>query len=258
MAMNLAFPAPATAESATVEITMPVVSGPAAGGLAESPVAIVAVLAAWVSSGLIVAYVMHRRGHEFRTMAVFGAAFGPLFIGLASTITRDDEEVDPIVLRTGRPGDGSIDVLVAFDDADAQDDSGVASVLALLEPAVRRVALARTIDFQSARDEKWADAKAQAAADLVGRAEGLGSYDPSTVLVPGPAAKALVRHAVREGYDVLVVGGSRRSALLRFRWIPGEADSVTVVIPPARPPVGPGRRAGISSPRLAHSRRADR
>lgn len=209
--------------------------------LAESPAAIATVAAAWASSGLIAAYVLGRRGHEFRTMAVLGCVLGPLFIALAVDIVRHDEDrVRPIVLSAGARAGGPVDILVGLDGSRASP-AALRSVLEMLDSRVGRVTLARAIDFQSASDDDWSDAKGSAALELKVWASCVPGQEPARVLVPGAPGQALPGYAVREGYHLLVLSGGWRSRLLRGRRPAMEAYDIPVVILPT-----PGSDSGTN------------
>ena len=85
------------------------------GGLGEpTPVFGVGFLLVWVTSGLVPALVVKRRGHDFRSAAALGFVFGPLFIPLAMQAMRNREDERPILLSSGRHGGGPMDVLVGL------------------------------------------------------------------------------------------------------------------------------------------------
>lgn len=208
--------------------------------LAESPLAIGMVAAGWLSTGLVVAYLLHRRGHEFRTMAVLGAVLGPLFIGLAAHYARHRERVAPIPLSTGQRSHGPIDILVGLDGGQGSPEE-LRSALRMFESRRGRVTLVRAIDFESADDDDWSDAKAAAAAELESWASCVPGDEPSTVLIPGPPEHALADYAVREGYGLLILVGGWHTKVLHGRHPSAEELPIPVLILP--PPVsGPDRR----------------
>lgn len=214
--------------------------GPATASLAESPVAVAAIAGAWASTGLIAAYVLHRRGHEFRTLAVLGGVFGPLFIGLAIRLVRNTETTEPIVLSAGGEPTGAVDVVVALDGSTASP-AALRSALQMFGARLGRIALARAIDFQSACDTDWSDAKAAAALELGAWASCVPGEEPAKVLVPGPPGRALPDYAVREGYDLLILAGGWGASLLQGRGPAVEASRIPVLIVP--PPASPRQPA---------------
>lgn len=212
--------------------------------LAESPLAIGLVAAGWLSTGLVVAYLLHRRGHEFRTMAVLGAVLGPLFIGLAVHYARNRERVAPIPLSTGQRSGGPIDVLVGLDGGQGSPEE-LRAALRMFEPRLGRVTLARAIDFESADDDDWSDAKTAAAAELESWANCVSGSQPSTVLIPGPPEHALADYAVRERYDLLILAGGWGTKVLHGRHPSAEELPIPVLILP--PPFG-GIDRGVQDP----------
>lgn len=178
-----------------------------AQGVAYSGTALVM---GWVCSGLLTAYLLRRRGHEFVPAAVLGLVFGPLFIPLAVDAVRHRERaVRPVHLSPGAPGGGPVDVLVGLDGA-ADSVALARAAVQLLGPRIGRLTLARAVEFESAERNDWFDAKGEAALELELTSVLLPGYVPSTVLLPGDPRKALVAHASAEGYDVIVVVASRK------------------------------------------------
>ncbi len=169
-----------------------------------------ALLVGWVCSGVLAAYLLRRRGHEFGPAAVLGFVFGPLFIPLAVDAVRHREgEVGPVHLSPGVPAGGPVDVLIGLDGG-ADSVALARTAVQLLGPRIGRLTLARAVDFESAGRHDWFDAKAEAALDLELTSVLLPDHAPSTVLLPGDPRKALVAHAAADGYDLVVVVASRQ------------------------------------------------
>ena len=61
---------------------------------------LLAVLAAWALMGLLIALVYRRAGHSTVVFATLGLVLGPLTILLFGDL-RDDDDVEPIVVRAG-------------------------------------------------------------------------------------------------------------------------------------------------------------
>lgn len=172
--------------------------------------ALVALL--WAVSGLLAAYVMKRRGHEFRSLAALGLALGPLYIPLALQHARSEPDVKPLPLNRGDAGDGSVDVLIGLrGSADCVSDA--LPVIDLLEPRIGRVTIAAAVDYESAGSNDWSDAKSAAAVEL-DLASILASQccRPETVIVPGPPDYAFVRYAQQNGHHLLLITEAERKA----------------------------------------------
>ncbi len=188
----------------------------AASGLGEpTPVFGAGFLLAWMTTGLLTAAVLKRRGHDFRSSAAVGLVLGPLFIPLArETIRqrRDDAGIGPVVVSRGSGRQGPVDVLVGLFAAGACVTS-VIPILDTLGDRLGRLTLARVLDFDSFGYEEQ---RTRAALELSCAALFLSNYGPSTVLVPGHPRTALVAHATEAGYDLLIiVRRSRRRRLSR-------------------------------------------
>jgi nucleotide-binding universal stress UspA family protein len=145
---------------------------------------------------------------------VVSAILGPFAIPLAVD-RRRVEPPAPLVLQGGRARTGPIDVRVGVDGS-ARSTEAAEVALALLGPRVRRVTLASVLDFGAttppASSELFPDPYPEdvAARELLGAVAGVvrtsTGIEPGTVVLAGDPADALERHALEEGYDVLVVG----------------------------------------------------
>ncbi len=169
-----------------------------------------ALLLAWACTGVLTAYLLRRRGHDFAPAAVLGFVLGPLFIPLAVDAVRHRERaVPPVRLSPGVPAGGPVDVLIGL-DGEADPVAPAQAAVGLLGPRIGRLTLARAVDFESAESDDWFDAKGEAALELELTSVLLPGHEPSTVLLPGDPAKALLAHAAEDGYDLVVVVASRR------------------------------------------------
>ncbi|MGH9183325.1 MAG: hypothetical protein ACRDZ9_05865 [Acidimicrobiales bacterium] len=196
--------------------------------LGTSPRLAVALLVAWVTSGLVTAYVMRRRGHDFRPVAALGFVFGPLFIPLALDAVRHREPRAPShLLSDGRWAGGPVDVLIGL-VGPAETVADVVPVLDLLGPRVGRVTVAVAIDYESAESDDWSDAKGPAALELKLAAVLLsGRHEPATVLVAGSPERAFVRYAAEARHDLVMLVGVQRRAPAAGT-LPG---AVAIVVP---------------------------
>lgn len=191
------------------------------------------ILVAWPIIGLVTAYVMRRRGHDFFSWGVLGLFFGPLTVVVAFDVARREAVVQPRSVSTGRRGPGPLAVLVGVDGSPESEDA-VDRVRTLFDERIGRLTLARVVDFESASEGAAPEARhvrEQAEHDLAIRAALLAPLEPDTVLLVGEPASALAEEAQRGGYDVLVVGrrgrglskallGSTASRLVREAPVP--------------------------------------
>ena len=178
-------------------------------------------LATWVAVGLVVAVVMHRRGHDLGVWALLGVVFGPFTIPLASRQVQRALWVAPQEVSTGRHGPGEVDVLVGIDGSE-EACAAAESVVAALGPAIRRLTLASVMDLDEAvthvdppdpafwdEDRRHEDACRAWLEDATGR---LGEVRPATVILGGDPAAALAHEAAANDYDFLVVGPRGKGA----------------------------------------------
>lgn len=208
----------------------------AATPLADSPWAVAAVLALWVATGLLTAHVIGRRGHDKAPIVGLGAAFGPLLIPLAVDLARREKWYrGAILLEPGRPGAGNIDVLAAFDGNPGRPEA-FRRALALLGSRVRRLTLARVIDYDSAQRGDWD----HAASELATWASCLPGHAPELVLIPGAPGTAVFQYAGSEGFDVLVVPSGWEGRLVRSSpRAPTAASPLPVLVVGANHVAGP-------------------
>jgi nucleotide-binding universal stress UspA family protein len=177
------------------------------------------IAAAWVLSGLTIALALHRRGHDGRTFAALGVVMGPLLLGFARhTAVGREREVLPLELR--RPdgdGVGCLEVTVGLDGG-PECLQEVLPIVNALAPRIRRLTVAKAVDFESATDTRWGqpgDMKSPAAVELEIAAALVDHAAVATVLVPGVSPGAVIRYAAETNQDLLVMPTSclgRRSS----------------------------------------------
>lgn len=193
--------------------------------------AVLLVFVAWVAVGLVLGWVMGRRGFEPYTWTLLGVILGPIAVAVAIAWLVRPPAWEPELLRVGegRRRAGALDVLVAWDGS-AEARAALRAVESLAGDRVGRLTLVRVVPFDAPPDVvRTAEANLTDACedvDLVG-----ASGAPSTVLLRGQPASALKDYAHRLGYDVLALGtrgvgrshallGSVASALVRGAGLP--------------------------------------
>jgi nucleotide-binding universal stress UspA family protein len=188
------------------------------------------VFVAWVVVGLVVGWVMGRRGFEPYTWTLLGVVLGPIAVVLAIAWLVRPPSWEPQLLRAGDGGVGgrsdAVDELVAWDGS-PEARASVRAVESLVGDRVGRLTFARVVAIDAPPDVvRVAERELEAAceASTIGRS-------PSTVLLRGQPAVALKDYAHRLGYDVLALGargvgrshallGSVASALVRGAGLP--------------------------------------
>jgi nucleotide-binding universal stress UspA family protein len=208
----------------------------------------VLVFVAWVALGLVVGWVMGRRGFEPYTWTLLGVVLGPIAVVIAVAWLVRPPSWEPQLLRAGDADrrTGTIDVLVAWDGS-PEAHAALRAAESLVGDRVGRLTFARVVAFDAPPD-----IVAAAEADLGAACEsGAFGRSPSTVLLRGQPAVALKEYAHRLGYDVLVLGtrgvgrshamlGSVATALVRGAGLP-------VVMAPADADAGAGGGASRQS-----------
>jgi nucleotide-binding universal stress UspA family protein len=186
------------------------------------------VFVAWVALGLVVGWVMGRRGFEPYTWTLLGVVLGPIAVVIAVAWLVRPPSWEPQLLRAGDVDRraGTIDVLVAWDGS-PEARAALRAVESLVADRVGRLTFTRVVAIDAPPDVVHAaEAELEAACEAsdVGRS-------PSTVLLRGQPAVALKEYAHRLGYDVLALGtrgvgrshallGSVASALVRGAGLP--------------------------------------
>lgn len=164
--------------------------------------------AIWTLIGVTASFVMGRRGHNPFTWLLLGAILGPIVVPLALRSVRAERR-DPRArvrpLREGATGSGTVDVLVGIDGS-VQSSAALRAALDLFADRIGRLTLAGVIDFDSAISGRPWETERLATEELERSAASVRFMEAGTVLLVGHPATALMKYAVEEGYEVLVVG----------------------------------------------------
>jgi len=196
-----------------------------------TPTLVLLLAAAWLGTGLVLSFVLARRGHDAFSWFVLGTMLGPLAIILAIDSCRHDEHPARRFDAGASPtedvpvtGGETVDVLVGFDGSD-ESKAALASAIELLGARLGRLTLATVIPYDGGMsDEGAAMAALRRQAALVRRPL------PGLEIVRGRPADALKAEAAAGGYELLVIGtrgsghahlfGSAASSLARSSKVP--------------------------------------
>ena len=188
--------------------------------LADQPFAVAAITSAWCLTGVAVAAGLARRGHSFRHVGALGFVLGPLLIGFAQANLRwKERHARPVVLRTPRPLGGTERALVAV----LGDRHHIAESLAVLWSVRDRldvVDVGVVVTFDDADEEVESGEASPEVIDLLAEAARcLDEFEPGLVLLPGRAADAVARYVESEGADIVVIAADdeTQSALCNDR-----------------------------------------
>jgi nucleotide-binding universal stress UspA family protein len=204
----------------------------------------------WLTAGLVIAFVMRRRGHDFWVWFTLGAALGPLAVPLAIERARyhpieytGSEETTP---------DGSLDVLVGVDGS-PESAAALDAVLRLFAGRVSSVTVAKVLDLDSGGAYTGSDAQTEAEELLESIAAGLPVPSVNSRVLFGRPDQALREYAEEHGVELIVVGprGHGASQAL-FGSVTGRlvgGSGIPVFVGPSG-----GDREGRGSGRMGRSR----
>jgi nucleotide-binding universal stress UspA family protein len=168
-----------------------------------SSVLVATIGALWLAIGLILALVMGRRGHGGFGWFVVGTMLGPIGLILAVDATRNDEVMNPAVIRpesVTRRHSGPVDVLVGYDGS-PESAAALETVPAMLGEQLGRLTVATVVPYGDLREAERQREQMlrQLAADVPDRSFQLE-------VLHGQPAPALRDHAASDGYQLIAVG----------------------------------------------------
>jgi len=154
----------------------------------------------WIIEAFVLGYVMGRRGYDAYSWTFLGTVLGPIVVVVALSFVFRPPSREPRLLRAGRRGTGSIDVLVGVDGS-PESQAAIERVAALFGSSTGRVTLARVVPVDATQETEQ-----RAEAQLAAACSAHPQLDVSAVVLRGEPAAALRDYVRRLGYDVLVVG----------------------------------------------------
>jgi nucleotide-binding universal stress UspA family protein len=170
------------------------------------------VLVVWVTIGIVASILMGRRGHNPQAWLVLGAILGPLIVPVALVSVADERIRERREVASGSPSpQGMVDVLVGIDGS-PESEAAVQTAGRLFGPVIGRLTLATVEDFDSAGSRTPLDAEEEAVKRLERLASSVEAQHPRAVILTGRPADSLLRWAIDERYDVIVIGRRGRGA----------------------------------------------
>ena len=169
-------------------------------------------LAVALTIGITLAVVMGRRGHSAFEWFLIGLILGPIALLLAwgrvrsEPVSLNREIVDAVP----GAGTGPVDVLVGIDGS-AESETALRTAVEILGPRIGRLTLTRVTEFDYGSSQAQADTE-RALKRLRTMATSASVPAPGIIILSGRAADALSEHALRDGYQLLVVGRRGRGA----------------------------------------------
>jgi nucleotide-binding universal stress UspA family protein len=169
-------------------------------------------LAVWLTVGITLAVLMGRRGHSPFEWFLIGAVLGPIALPLAwGRISSEPAALNrEIVDAVPGLGTGPIDVLVGIDGS-PESETALRTAVEILGARIGRLTLAGVTEFDYGNPQVEADTK-RALETLRGMAASVTVAHLGITILSGKPAEALPEYALRDGYQLLVVGRRGRGA----------------------------------------------
>ena len=167
------------------------------------------VAATWVIIGLVVAFIMRRRGHDFYEWLVLGVFLGPLVVPLAverarfHSIRRQPESPEPLA--------GRFDLLAGLDGSTEAVDA-LNTALRLFGGCVSTVTIVRVLDYDSLSSPRGAALQTEASEMLTSVARQIPIDHVETKVLFGRPDRAIAEYARNAGIELVVVGARGHGA----------------------------------------------
>ena len=166
---------------------------------------LILVAMAWAVIGVVVAFLMRRRGHDLFVWLVLGVALGPLVVPLAIERARYHSAAEHRSAGAPTPKHRGFDIVAGVDGSE-DSINAIESAITLFGGTVSSVTLATVVDHD-ARDSFTGHEVQEEARQMLDEAARKVSYDPvDTIVLFGRADKALAEFARTSGMEMIVVG----------------------------------------------------
>ncbi len=167
--------------------------------------------ALWALIGLIVAFVMRRRGHNLGLWMLLGVVLGPFSIPLAIERVRFHSEERKQSSPTSMPPRTGFDLLVGIDGSD-ESQAALSRALDLFGWQLSGITLATVLDYDLEHPPE-AEVERSEALDMLEKIAANLDFEPVDArLLYGRADVALIDHARAAGMELIVVGAKGRGA----------------------------------------------
>lgn len=169
------------------------------------PVELIVILAFWVMIGVVTAFVMRRRGHDFAVWLALGSVLGPFIIPLAIGRARYYEHSGARSGGIETPTRRGFDVVAGIDGSD-EATAALEAAIELFGDSITTLTLVTVLDYdaQSAAAGLEPREKAQAMLDEVAFDVDVGFV--RTQILFGRADRELAEYARTHGAELIVVG----------------------------------------------------
>jgi nucleotide-binding universal stress UspA family protein len=172
---------------------------------------LILVAMAWAVIGVVVAFLMRRRGHDLFVWLVLGVALGPLVVPLAIERARYHSATEHRSAEAPTPQHRGFDIIAGVDGSE-DSVNAIGSALALFGGRISSVTLATVVDFD-ARDSVTGHEVQEDARQMLDEVAGKIAYDPvDTIVLFGRADQALAEFARTSGMELVVIGARGHGA----------------------------------------------
>lgn len=173
---------------------------------------LVIALAVWLTVAITLAVLMGRRGHSPFEWFLIGAVLGPMALPIAWGRIRDEPTAPDreVVDVAPGPGAGPVDVLVGIDGS-VESEAALRTAVEILGPRIGRLTLVGVTGFDYGNPQVKSDTE-HALETLRGMAASASVAHLGITILSGRPADALPEYALRDGYQLLVVGRRGRGA----------------------------------------------
>ncbi len=172
---------------------------------------LVIVAAVWVAVGVVCAFIMRRRGHDFYVWLALGTVLGPLVVPLALERARFHGALEKESETIPTPPRRGFDVVAGIDGSD-ESLAAVGSALDLFGESVTSLAIVTVLDYDSESSAAGSEPREEAQAILDSAAAGTGLDFVRTDILYGRADRALAEFARTHGAELIVVGARGHGA----------------------------------------------
>ena len=172
---------------------------------------LILVALAWAAIGVVVAFLMRRRGHDLFVWLVLGVALGPLVVPLAIERARYHSAVEHQSRGAPTPPHAGFDLLAGVDGS-PDSVNAIDTAVSMFGGRVSSVTIATVLDYD-AQDSVTGQEVQEEARKMLDEVSAKIIYDPVDKMVLfGRPDKALAEFARTSGMEMIVIGARGHGA----------------------------------------------
>ncbi len=165
----------------------------------------------WALIGLVVAFTMRRKGHDFSVWLTLGVALGPLSVPLAVERARFHGAYERPIRASPTPQHQGFDLLAGLDGSVESLDA-LKTAISLFGPSLSSLTISTVLDYDSRESPSGLEVQDEVQEMLDGIASGVGVDRVETRLLFGRPDQALAEYARTAGMELIVVGARGRGS----------------------------------------------